>query len=854
MALNIFLSLSFVDASVVRAVFSRLPKGVARFYERSFERGDDILEAMEKGLDASEVFVLFASKGSLASYAVNFEINEARYRAVEGKVKKVLVFPIEPDVTFGSLPGWLKRGWVPNVGETPADIARYLTTVLLEPDRGLSIAAPKVVGRGAMLDLAERAAASHLQRYKATPRTYIFSGLTGIGRRTFAAYYLRRALSSEANLPFGPAFNLSAQAELIDIYRALRTEIDPLITPDTLAEEQAAFTALHEDLQIKEIIRVSRHFAKLGQAITIASAAGFFEDAGHPKAWVKPLLRAFPDDQFVVIITNLQFTTEYIDSLGVAVQLRIKELEEEDVRALMIFTAELLGVKDFTVSDKLLAAIGGHADVANAAVKLALQKGGAILERDPSQLFNIQQAIIGDIVHSGKLTTAERAMLDVLGWLPGLGANLLEEIIVRELGISDDDFDQATESLILSCLIYVTKYQYSIAPSVRQYYRRFNVTDSKVLAAMANVLSRQWQAAQDEGFRDDLFAAFVFMQVMEGKSLPPELRRLLTPGNLHDAVRDAYARGKQAEDEGAIKQAISWGQIAIEMPMSHSVREEILSTVARAQIRIRDYAEAAKTIELMRRSGYRSVTFLEGHALRKQRKFEEAIPKLRFVVDNFRHNKAAVHELALCYRRLRKSRELEALLKEHGDAVRDSPIFLDFMIGLNISRGELSSVPLAIERLRVMDESPDRANLRYAQYLMRRGNNKGAAEYLSHILETDGRGGRRLRALRSIATARAGNYKIARADLEMLRALPGYEAQAASIETQILFAEGKLREALDLSFRNPPEEPGDWLVRASILEALANSSDASLPDGNLMRNEAAEIRAEYASDVEFFED
>ena len=75
MALNIFLSLSYVDAPFVRTVRERLPSGLARIYERSFERGADVIGAMETSLDASEVFVLFASRTALDSYAWSVRIS-----------------------------------------------------------------------------------------------------------------------------------------------------------------------------------------------------------------------------------------------------------------------------------------------------------------------------------------------------------------------------------------------------------------------------------------------------------------------------------------------------------------------------------------------------------------------------------------------------------------------------------------------------------------------------------------------------------------------------------------------------------------------------------------------------------
>lgn len=847
---TIFLSLSFVDQAFVTAVHERLPRGVARYFLRSFDRGEDLIEAMERNLDASEVFVLFASRASLKSLAVGFEIDGARERAIFGRMKRVLVFPIEPGLTYSEMPKWLQNSWQPNAGESPSDIARYLTTILLEPDRGLSVAAPRVEGRGATVDAARRVAAAHLQRYRKSPNVYVFPGTSGIGRRTFAAYYLRQGLGAEANLPFGPSIQLSAQAELIDLYRALRIEVDPTILPAALAADQSAFQALGQPEQIAEIVRIMGHFRELRQAVTIVSAAGLFEDVATPKAWVAPLLAAIPDDQVLVIVSNIQFRAEFMDGLTNAVQMRITELDSGDIRTLMIFTANLLDVPDFKISDRLVEAIGGHPDVANAAVRLAKQRGTAILERDPRQLFSVQQSIIGDSVRPDALSTASRKVLDVLSWLPNLGSDLLESIVVGELGVKQEEFDSTIESLVLGCLIYANGPRLAIANSVRQLYRRYNVADDGTVKAMAKVFNAAWAKAEDQGFRDDLFSAFVFMHLLDGSALPSQLKALLTPSNLYDVVRDAYARGKQTESDRTIEQAIEWGRLGFEMKMGEGLREEILSTVARAQTRLGHYNDALTTIAEMKRRHYRQVTFLEGHLLRKRRKFEDAIPKLRSALDYNRQNRAAVHELALCYRRLRRSKELELLLREHQSILDDSPQFLDFTIGLKIARNDLASVPTAIERLRQIDDTANRADLRHAQLLSRQVSNKAAFDYLSDILRDRG-GSMRLRKARAFYAALVGQSKVARDDLAIINAGNRGEGKATSIETQILLSEGRAREAYDLNMTTTPQEPGDWLVRASVLDAVAEKPETGLSERAEFKRLALELRAKYAQEPDY---
>ena len=66
--------------------------------------------------------------------------------------------------------------------------------------------------------------------------------------------------------------------------------------------------------------------------------------------------------------------------------------------------------------------------------------------------------------------------------------------------------------------------------------------------------------------------------------------------------------------------------------MSEATREEILSTVTRARIRLGKFPDAEKTIDGMASRGYRSVPFLRGYLYRKHKKYPKAIEMLVEVV------------------------------------------------------------------------------------------------------------------------------------------------------------------------------------------------------------------------------
>src|SRR5579863_9121538 len=131
MATKVFLSLSNVDRTFVAQVRSRLPAGLAYFYEESFENGESLLRAMERAVNDSAVFVLFASRLGLKSPWVQFEIAQSRLTHVIGNRHRILVFPTDRNILLSDLPEWLRSYWIPKAGYTSADIARYITGVLL---------------------------------------------------------------------------------------------------------------------------------------------------------------------------------------------------------------------------------------------------------------------------------------------------------------------------------------------------------------------------------------------------------------------------------------------------------------------------------------------------------------------------------------------------------------------------------------------------------------------------------------------------------------------------------------------------------------------------------------------------
>jgi len=104
-----FLSLSGEDDAFVEKVYRHLPDGLAFFYRKSFKNGEEILGAMERGVDRSSLFVFFASQASIASHWTNFELDQARLAAIRRPNFKILLFPLTPTIIPSMLPAWVRQ-------------------------------------------------------------------------------------------------------------------------------------------------------------------------------------------------------------------------------------------------------------------------------------------------------------------------------------------------------------------------------------------------------------------------------------------------------------------------------------------------------------------------------------------------------------------------------------------------------------------------------------------------------------------------------------------------------------------------------------------------------------------------
>jgi tetratricopeptide (TPR) repeat protein len=845
-SVNVFLSLSGTDDAFAERVWKRLPVGLAFFYRRSFVNGEELLSEMERGIQQASIFVFLASQASIKSCWVGFELDQARLQRIQHRHFKVLVFPIESGVSPTMLPQWMRQYWVSSAGLSPKDIARFVRVTLVALPAVRAHLSRSVIGRGSLLDSVQQLHLSAVVETGAAPNVFVFAGFRGIGRRTFARYFIEQALTSTPNLKFGPEFVLPQFSEFVDFYRVLHEEIAAEYSLSEAISDAATFGAMSVADQAEEVISSIAYFGDRDQAVFIVAGNGLVEDRGDPKAWLSPLfvqMKSNPQSK-LCLISNRQLPSDFIRKHPNVLQVVVPPLKDADVRALMTATAVGYGVPPVAVSDGIVRSIGGHPDVARAAVRLVVQTGPHTLERNPNELFGIQDEILSENLSLAQLSVFQRDILCVLSWVPQLSGRMLESALGGEAVAVE--FAREIRNLILGCLVVVVGSSFAISSAIRSMFRRLHGHGSDhLLERFSGELSREWNAsvARNE-FHAELFDAFTFMHALEGKTLPPEFRNLLLPSKLQEVVRETYSRGR--EDAPALERVIEWGSAARQMRMDESTREEILLTVGKAYIRLKRYAEAENVIQFFEESGYRSASFLRGYSLRRQERYSEALPFLEQARQSKKMDRSALQETATCYQRLGKWRELRELIDHNKNLVNDSVSMLDFYIGVLISYKRFQEAESAIRRLRAFPDEDGRSTIREARLMMQRDRKFAQAKELLSSLVAKGVGNlSEVRRWRAMAAAYSGDFVLSRQDIEFLRSRQGRERTAQLLDVHLALASKDHELAQQLFDKIQMKFTQDEHLRMRILDVRASDPRINLAERNRLKAEIGSLRAHF---------
>ncbi|MFT8325533.1 TIR domain-containing protein [Gluconobacter oxydans] len=844
---TVFLSLEGSAEGFVAEVRRFLPDGLAYFYPQSFRNGEELISAMEERVGQASIFALFASKKSVASPWVGFEIERARLAAIKNKNFRVLVIPIDLNVAHSDLPAWMRDFWVGRVGNGPREIARYIRKVLITGPLS-HLPSAQVFGRGALVDSAVNAVNDRVLRTEQTPNVIVLAGPLGIGRRTLSRRLLANAFPATPELGFGPEFVLPQFADLADLYRELRQEVETDLPFHSIGADTQAFGNAPINEQAREVAHRLAHFANLGQAVTIVTGNGIFDDKGFLKPWVSALFDELSLNRQVklLVISRRLIHENELRSKPNVLQVQVPPLGEPDIRALMVASTTLLGAKPTLPNNDVVRSIGGHPGIAQAIAALIAQQGPAVLNSNPADLFTLQEEVLGESLDFVDRTPLERDLLSVLSWVPRLASDTLRRVIIDRHGATAIAFGNAVSKLTLACLIEVSGSDYAISGPMRALFRRLHGYGSnELMKAFSAALREEFERARaDDKLQTELLDALAFMAAIEGGTLPSEFRNLLLPSTQQQIVKETYDRGH--DDPEALRRVIAWGSPALKGQMDETTREEILSYVLRAIVRLRDAdfeSAAGSLLAFFDERQYRSRAYLRAFYLRVGKNDPGmAVPLLLEARKLRKYMKLVIGDLAHCYQRLGRWSQLQDLVRDQAEHIGRNPVLLDVQAGMFIAQGDWGEADRVIRTLRTLNRQEVYADGRQAMLIMRRDQAfKEAQAMLTGVLQRGSGGQTFIRRLRGVAAAQAGDFRVAREDIEFIKAR-GAAGGTVGIEARIKLKQGDYtgaeRELAKAGTLSGPDE----LLRARILEARAEDPATAFSDREKLRREVEMIR------------
>jgi len=397
-----FLSHCTVDKDFVRSVAQHLGRQFCIVDEQTFDSATTFKVSIEKHLDESSVFVLFATTASTKSIWVDFEVEEAAHRVIEKTIARSLVILLDSAIDHNSLPRWLQRGKVirTNVPKHAArEIRQHVDDLLREEQHQF------FEGRTDDLSKFQKLITPIEQP---PPRVIAIQGLPSIGRRTFITMAARVALSFARVI----VITVAEGDSLADIAIRFANELEPYSTG-------AGFEAIVQSIKKStEAELIERIVADLSAATGNRELAVLYDEGGLLTAdglFTTPIQKIISavrkESQLYLCLISARKPASEIPTQ------RLDPLLHDDVRRLVARIAANKTppiVIDAQQISALADYINGYPPSAYYAVSLVSDYGiGAVLA-DKNRLVDFRTGAFIRFLRQRKLTDADRRILFIL--------------------------------------------------------------------------------------------------------------------------------------------------------------------------------------------------------------------------------------------------------------------------------------------------------------------------------------------------------------------------------------------------------------------------------------------------------
>lgn len=354
-----FLSHSSKQKNIVKRVAENLGKAQCVFDEYEFESGLPILEEIIKGLNSTELFVVFLSEDALNSEWVQKEILIAKDKLDTQKYNKIFPVLIDSSISVSTdnrIPIWMKEYLLKPLTDPfiiSKKIRQRLREISIESNPLYKEKEELFVGRNEIFDALETTIYS-LSENK--PNSIIVSGLNGIGRRTFLKTALKRA--DKIKQYYEPIYiTLDTKDSIEDFIIKLQ---------DIENENTSGYLEYLKDLsfdeKVKEAESILNRIQESNEFIFVIDSGCIIMPTKHVAEWFLKIVRnqKIKNIFTLSIISRFRPSNELLKKNSDIVHFSLNTLSDRDTEKLFVKYSLLLNLDlDIEDSKKILSVLNG---------------------------------------------------------------------------------------------------------------------------------------------------------------------------------------------------------------------------------------------------------------------------------------------------------------------------------------------------------------------------------------------------------------------------------------------------------------------------------------------------------------
>ncbi|MGD6857154.1 TIR domain-containing protein [Bacillus infantis] len=700
-----FLSHNNADKVFVEKVAKKLDRTNAVFDNFIFYEGEDFRDSIQKGLDQSSLFVLFASKKSLKAPWVNYELNDAELLLIEGRIKKVLVFLIGDNVAHSDLPKWCQKALVVKVSN-PSITARLIEEKLLQIN---TTHQDVYVGRG----LDKDKFSEHLfRKTKSTPQVLVFYGLQGIGRRTFA----RDILMSVYNLRLGPIFELDSAEHLVDLYVKVLDDIGEIKTKKDLSEHIGVFQQITLEEKTDELIRLFQEYSQYKIAPCILDNGSLLDLNGQYRPEFRMLMEKINKVANLYLVILQTRNPYYLEEEQFFFVTYLKPLSNDGMNSLL--STYLRNMKiDFEKEEimEFTRFLDGYAPAAQF-VRNTIEKYGMEIALADKTLLNDFKArsftqYLKQMVQENPIKIN---ILRICEAFPPLSLSVLK------LLNDDENFMHYFKELIDQSIIVVEKQnnKYTLSSPLKEAVRRTwgSLNKSAFKEISINLKNTYWNEEDlpENAILETLI--FCLLRSEDNKDLK-EFSGIILPSTILKAAKSAYENREWYTAIDLSKKALELNtnlDQARVILFKSLVRENENSDYVLSELKLRDY---------------RGYFALKGFRDLKRKNYNEAIKSYRLAIANGDESVVVYREIAECYYWLNDyenaTKHISTIVERNK---RPNPFALDLAAKISIESKDFEKANEHIATLELVDR-PENVSHRKASLYSKQGNYEEAIKF-----------------------------------------------------------------------------------------------------------------------------